>query len=55
MSPGRTRKPVLPGATSELLPVESAHTTGSALAIASSVTMPKVSVTLGKKKTSDEA
>ena len=39
----------------ELLPLERAFTAGSPLAMASSVTLPKVSLSLGKKKMSAEA
>ncbi len=54
-SPTGHRYPVLWSRTMEALPGASAQTAGRPEAIASSVTFPKVSVWLGKKKTSLEA
>ena len=53
--PGTARNPVTPASTSERLPVASAQIQGSPDAIASKVTLPKLSVSLGKKNRSDDA
>ena len=55
MSVGGTRKPVTPSSTRPTAPVARAATTGTPAAIASSVTLPKVSVTHGLKNTSIDA
>ena len=49
---GATSRPVTPSETRLALPVAPAATTGNPLAMASRVTLPKVSVTLGLKKMS---
>ena len=51
----QARGPVSPDTTSERLPVASAQTQGRPDAIASKVTLPKLSLSLGKTKMSDEA
>ena len=52
---GATRKPVTPSSTRSTAPVARAATTGTPAAIASEVTLPNVSVTLGLKNTSIDA
>src|SRR3546814_4182298 len=55
MAPGRTRRPVTPSQTRLSLPVALAATTGKLQAIASSVTLPNVSVTEGLNRISIDA